>query len=1264
MLFLKKNYTLDKQKDSNCLLSFLRFLNKKLILILIVFISKTSILAQTNTQFTALPLDAGEGEAGMKAILNDFDIYTLPLADMYQTAEKQHNQWRLSLQFGHAKNWDFDLRKKNIFGSKTPLCYKDNKGNRVRTTLALQTFEGKLDNNAHSHVTLSIADNFVALTVFDGKNTCIVQSLRPTASQQTANMTNPEKVVMYRPAAIKKTHAPAASCAADSLSDVLQTLPLPAIPYAQKSGQDTCRETVLLALAADYGLLQKVGRIDLVAKYMAAVINAIQAPYNEAGLAFQISEIYVETCSSCNEFGTATNSFTLLNDFLNHAQTSNTPFANPYHVAQLWTARDIDGSTVGIAKLGGVCTQNRYCAIQDYSPLFDRMRALSAHEIGHTFNAAHDPSTSVYIMRPVISEFSTQFSPQSIQAINTCVQLRPCFTECETCKGPASLLLQNYTGSGADLQWTPGSYNQYRLRWKPTGAATWVNEITINDTIYHISNLDPCSGYDFALETICPNNIYSTAQTILHKGVYVPTQNISYPNPGSVQINWTNNTTVGAWPMQLRLRESGTATWLQTLDITANTYTFTGLDICKNYELSLRAQCADSGTYGRDTLLTLRGARAYNVSGEGLSPTQARMVYYTNNSAASYTLRARLQGTSTWLMEIPNAVAGTYYNLSGLTPCTSYEVQAQAYCGTTGGNVTSNIFQTATMGIQTAEISSCNPDNATYDLAVKIGHSHFGGNTLLINVNGNSYPFTYNTVGPQICTISGLPADNTQNFAITAQDATFPNQCASSIYFDAPRPQCECSIIWREDFDQCVFPAGWQNEPTGTNNAAYWQIGKTTDNHSLNGSCMAFFDDDAFDTDGGESVLLTTPVFDLSNYDLVKLQFLYNFHTIDGSFKVEVFDGSQWWQAAQLTASNCGFWGCNYDEADIDISAFLNEQLKIRFRYDDGGGSDWYIGIDSLQLCGYTALTPATCNADFYYPTDTICSNSGVIWPVISGQPGGVFTSTPATGLSLDPNNGSIDPQTSTTGNYLVSYTIAGACSTTFALRADGPCKVKIGPKLFLQGPYIGTEQMSTQLRAANLLPPLQPYNLPPWNYNGGESYVLSTLVPANAVDWVLLELRSAATPTTIVAQKAAILQSNGWVREVGAASADLGISFSNTTEGAYYLVIRHRNHMAVASASPLWLNAQLQTYDFSGAASAAFGALQIGVSGSKYALLSGDINGDGVISRNDGNRYFQQNNLTGGYFASDCNIDKSVNSTDFGLWRANLGRLTYPWLR
>src|SRR5690606_20115319 len=56
-----------------------------------------------------------------------------------------------------------------------------------------------------------------------------------------------------------------------------------------------------------------------------------------------------------------------------------------------------------------------------------------------------------------------------------------------------------------------------------------------------------------------------------------------------------------------------------------------------------------------------------------------------------------------------------------------------------------------------------------------------------------------------------------------------------------------------------------------------------------------------------------------------------------------------------------------------------------------------------------------------------------------------------------------------------------------------------------LEGPFDGTDMGPVSIS----VPSAQPYNIAPWNYTGTEN---NSSMPANTVDWVLIELRSGST--------------------------------------------------------------------------------------------------------------------------------------------------------
>ncbi len=167
--------------------------------------------------------------------------------------------------------------------------------------------------------------------------------------------------------------------------------------------------------------------------------------------------------------------------------------------------------------------------------------------------------------------------------------------------------------------------------------------------------------------------------------------------------------------------------------------------------------------------------------------------------------------------------------------------------------------------------------------------------------------------------------------------------------------------------------------------------------------------------------------------------------------------------------------------------------------------------------------------------------------------------------------------------------------------------EVKLQLKLLLQGPYDSTTQtMLDNLRTRNLIPSNQPYVDVAFGYTGTETVKPSLLTTTgnNApVDWILVEIRDATTPTTIKARKAVLLQRDGDVMD--AATGETTLSFQGLTKGNYYVTARHRNHLGVMTAAPIALaNSPIAAVDFGKPSTATWGT---------HARLLVDMNRDGT---------------------------------------------------
>lgn len=202
------------------------------------------------------------------------------------------------------------------------------------------------------------------------------------------------------------------------------------------------------------------------------------------------------------------------------------------------------------------------------------------------------------------------------------------------------------------------------------------------------------------------------------------------------------------------------------------------------------------------------------------------------------------------------------------------------------------------------------------------------------------------------------------------------------------------------------------------------------------------------------------------------------------------------------------------------------------------------------------------------------------------------------------------------------------------------PNVVRAKIKVFLQGPYANS-MMKTNLNDAGILPLAQPYNTTPWNYTGTEK---ATGFPSTTVDWILVELKALPNSTALI-RRAALLQSDGRVFDVDGIE---GVKFDDLVPGNYYIVIRHRNHLAIMSSLPVPFNVASPQYDFTASRDLIYGTGGIVYLGNNiYGMYSGDADANGIVNETDyeavGQYLFQA-----GYVQGDVDLTPAVNVLDY----------------
>lgn len=324
--------------------------------------------------------------------------------------------------------------------------------------------------------------------------------------------------------------------------------------------------------------------------------------------------------------------------------------------------------------------------------------------------------------------------------------------------------------------------------------------------------------------------------------------------------------------------------------------------------------------------------------------------------------------------------------------------------------------------------------------------------------------------------------------------------------------------------------------------------------------------------------------------------------------------------------------------------------------------------ITSAAAVSVTEDTAATVLDIKAQDEDGDKEGSGLTYSIIGGADRSFFVVDTNTGVltfqAVPDYDAPSDADKNNVYEVTVSVTDSGGLSNgkTFNVTVgNNPADdgVKLQVRALLQGAYNNqTDLMNTELLAQGFVPITQPYAVAPFNYTGSET--LSTVVTAmtgsnTLVDWMLVDLRSSTS--AIVATRAVAVQADGDL--VDAQTGATVLHFPNVAASNYYVSVRHRNHLAAMTASPVSLSANSSLVDFSLAATPVLGEESRLVSGGLALLWAGDINGNNTLTasgpNNDvtlllgsvltsaDNGKANTNYVLRGYLATDVNLDGKV---------------------
>lgn len=196
----------------------------------------------------------------------------------------------------------------------------------------------------------------------------------------------------------------------------------------------------------------------------------------------------------------------------------------------------------------------------------------------------------------------------------------------------------------------------------------------------------------------------------------------------------------------------------------------------------------------------------------------------------------------------------------------------------------------------------------------------------------------------------------------------------------------------------------------------------------------------------------------------------------------------------------------------------------------------------------------------------------------------------------------------SSTGNAGVNQ--IGAKTTNNSVKLSGMNFFgKASLKAFLAGALSGSNMTKT-LNSGGLIPLATPYTVAPFN----APTMTAPSIPAEATDWILVEVRDASNPSTIIAQTSAFILKDGNIVNFDGASLRLKNAVANGI-----IALRHRNHLSIRTSSGMDLvNPTLKNFSLGIAEAYTNPSITTNDNminkGGIYAMWPGDVNQDGKV--------------------------------------------------
>ena len=362
----------------------------------------------------------------------------------------------------------------------------------------------------------------------------------------------------------------------------------------------------------------------------------------------------------------------------------------------------------------------------DDTPTTDTIRVMLCNNFSTTFiwnSGSYDDEISVVIIDP---NDSTLYSHSNMETISSdtllafttdCSGSGPVVTDPTVTTNQASSIAQTTATLNASINNPSGvTITAKGFEWKLTNGGTYTQIAgtgTGNAFTANLTGLIANTGYTFkAFITFNGTTVYGSEMTFttLEEGQEtcdVPTNlNATATAYNTANVTWTAGGSETAWNLRYK---SGTSSWT-TVTATTTSYQLTGLTAQTTYEVQVQAVCSSTSSsewtasVSFTTLAEPCEDTPINLQVNNITTTTATIGWTAVGGANTWKVQYRQQGSTQWQ---ESTVQTTSYDMEGLTPSTTYEVQVKAICASgSESDYVSTSFTTQAVGIDNITLAN------------------------------------------------------------------------------------------------------------------------------------------------------------------------------------------------------------------------------------------------------------------------------------------------------------------------------------------------------------------------------------------------------------------------------------------------------------------------------------------------------------------------------------------------------------------------------